>query len=752
MKDPTFWRLCALACIVMLSYALAGSAAQSLFLAAYSSTLLPWVWAAVAVVSTVCVLLVNYAASHMGVVRLFLWAIGSSAGILLLLLVAHSAGLPGMPFAIYVWKDIYVVVLVELFWTFANVAFAVHTASRTYGLYCAAGSVGAVVGNLAIGPLAQRIGTFNTLWLILPTLALTAWGCESLGRQIGADLPMPTPSKNRGRLRAGWQIMRDSRFLTPLMLMVLAVQLAMTLIDFQFNEILEVAYPELDGRTAVIGELNAAVGFLSFVIQLATSTILRVAGLPATLLGVPVILGATLIGFLLQPGFVSMTIAKITSKTLDYSIFRAAKEMVYIPLSYAEKTQGKAVVDMLTYRAAKGAVPVVLGVTGIASPWLLGSINLALTLVWLALTWVILARRQTLPTHIACVLLILTTSLTGVPAQARSVWEMPRPGQDHSAYRRDCDIFGWNRSLTEVAAVGSEVQRGPNGEQRGEVYLQVTPIGAAQAKHEVITHNVSHAALAHDPVPMAYAHEFMWTIERTFMAMWPIKPKKQKPAGGMDVTLLWEADAQGGGLCQPTVGFLLTYHGQTRYMPHLGLDLQAPCALLRCSDSRTVWGRADVAAAMTRFDYAPTQDNEQSRRFVVSAVWSAARALRITLVVPPDAPATAVQSLRRTLAKYGAVTLRTDAAPAPTQTNQPSLVVQIAHQNDTRLLAQHLLRALDGDATQLSPVADGNTDLLVRVRWSGATGRAQDAATPVDPNVEPATPDEAQYLKDWTVP
>ncbi len=33
-------------------------------------------------------------------------------------------------------------------------------------------------------------------------------------------------------------------------------------------------------------------------------------------------------------------------KALDYSLFRAGKEMLYLPLSYGEKTRGKALVDI----------------------------------------------------------------------------------------------------------------------------------------------------------------------------------------------------------------------------------------------------------------------------------------------------------------------------------------------------------------------------------------------------------------------
>ena len=60
----------------------------------------------------------------------------------------------------------------------------------------------------------------------------------------------------------------------------------------------------------------------------------------------------------------------MASKAFDYSLFRSAKEMLYIPLSYEEKTRGKALIDMLAYRVAKGGASLLVAAMlalGIAS-------------------------------------------------------------------------------------------------------------------------------------------------------------------------------------------------------------------------------------------------------------------------------------------------------------------------------------------------------------------------------------------------
>ena len=52
----------------------------------------------------------------------------------------------------------------------------------------------------------------------------------------------------------------------------------------------------------------------------------------------------------------SMAVTKVASKALDYSLSRASKELLYVPLTPSEKRQGKAVIDMLCYRFAKAIV------------------------------------------------------------------------------------------------------------------------------------------------------------------------------------------------------------------------------------------------------------------------------------------------------------------------------------------------------------------------------------------------------------
>ncbi|MEK7705113.1 MAG: Npt1/Npt2 family nucleotide transporter [Myxococcota bacterium] len=388
--------LLGLAFVVMGSYGLARPTTESLFLAAHSAHALPSVWLAVAVMTTLVVGIYNRYASAVRLVSLFGAATLATAAILVLLLVALDRGLAGAAFALYVWKDIYVIVLVEIFWSFANAVFEIRTARWIYGLVMVAGSLGGVGANLATHVLAARFGTVATLWLVVPMLLLVYFGGRVLGRTAHVAPPVDQ-ARRPSTLRDSVRVLSESRYLTLLLVLIAVVQVVITLVDYQYNALLEQAYPQMDERTGIIGRVYAIIDGGSMLLQLATGPVLRATGVPVALLIIPIFLGSALAGFLAAPRFLSVAVAKVASKVFDYSVFRAAKEILYIPLSYAEKTQGKALIDMMTYRVAKGGASLLLLLLAAASlSRLSGLLALALILVWWGLTLAIVRRYRRL--------------------------------------------------------------------------------------------------------------------------------------------------------------------------------------------------------------------------------------------------------------------------------------------------------------------------------------------------------------------
>jgi AAA family ATP:ADP antiporter len=300
------------------------------------------------------------------------------------------AGLHGAPFAIYVWKEVYILLLVESFWTAANLLFAIRTARWIYGLFCAAGAIGGLSGSLFATLLAGLIGTAGTLAAALPVLVIGAVAAMLVNRRV--ELPATTERRRVGGLLGAIRLFAHSPYLIWVLALVVTTQVVITLIDYEFNGVLATAFPDTDTRTQVIGSIYAAISIGELLLQIVTGPILRFVGVARTLLAVPAMVCGTIVASLVWPGFASTAVVKVASKALDYSLFRAAKEILYIPLGVHEKTEGKALIDMLAYRSTKGAAyPIFRGVAAV-SVLPMSVVTLGFVAVWWAVT-VRLVRR-----------------------------------------------------------------------------------------------------------------------------------------------------------------------------------------------------------------------------------------------------------------------------------------------------------------------------------------------------------------------
>ncbi len=372
-----------LAFLILASYEAVRSPVESLFLERHTSQGLPLAWILVAAVSLVVVVIYNRFAASRPLRVMFLWCTVLTLASLGLCVGARLAGIPGADYALYVWKDVYIVVILEIFWSSANASTGRDQARWVYGAFCVMGSLGSLSGGLMVSAVAEQVGTLTVLLMSVPFLLLAMLMSGALSGAVDR-------SAEEGPAARGFEVLRKSRYLLLMLAVIATVQVVITLVDYQYNAMLETTFPDTDERTAVGGKVYAAISFGSMALQVLTGPILTLLGIRLTLLGIPFIIGGTVAAFAVAPRFVTMAAAKIAGKCFDYSLFRAAKEILYIPLTYDQKTQGKAFIDMMTYRVAKGGVSVVL--FALAQLDILGVLTwltLALVAAWLFITYML---------------------------------------------------------------------------------------------------------------------------------------------------------------------------------------------------------------------------------------------------------------------------------------------------------------------------------------------------------------------------
>jgi AAA family ATP:ADP antiporter len=396
--------LCLLAYALTVTYALARPTTESLYIEHYGGQRLPLAWLALVVGSALVATLYRRAAARFGLLRLQGLATAASATILGLCLVGVAWDLPLIHFFLYLWKDLYIIVVVEVFWSIANATYPLSSARWLYGLFLGAGALGGISGNLLVSAAASAIGTLHTLWLDVPLLLVCALACLAAARrgELGDRRSAHAPQST---LRATLETVWNSRYLSWVVLLVAVVQVAVTLVDYRYNLSLERNYAGLDERTAASGRVYMLVEVGSLSLQLLSGPVLRFAGAATALVLTPALLSSFAVANLLHPSFGTAAALKIASKCLDYSLFRASKELLYIPLSFDEQVSGKAVADVFTYRTAKGMASLLLLGLGLfaATQRLLGTqLVFLLIVLWGAVAAVVARRhRQLLATATA---------------------------------------------------------------------------------------------------------------------------------------------------------------------------------------------------------------------------------------------------------------------------------------------------------------------------------------------------------------
>jgi len=379
--------------LTVFGYAFARPCIDSIFLEHYSNDDLPAAWLLTSLLSAVVIAIYNRYNQRYAILHLYGATSVICASLLAILLLAYSLGFIPAIFLLYIWKEIYMVVLMETYWSFADIVFSITTAKHNYGWAMAISSLGGVLGNLIVGPFAKQVGTPLALSSLIVFL-LMGLGVAYFGRKLADEKPSV---KEKNQIGFGIKVLFSSRYLVPLAILACTVQVITALIDYRFNGMLQENYVNTDVRTEVLGFIHAAVNVIGISIQLFMAVILRVFGIGTTFKSIPFLMSLVMLLFVLLPHFAIMVVVKIANKALDYSLFRGVKEILYIPLTREEKTQGKGLIDIFMYRLARGLSSILLmGMIAVGMASYVMELSLAFSLLWLLLAAIIAQRYRSL--------------------------------------------------------------------------------------------------------------------------------------------------------------------------------------------------------------------------------------------------------------------------------------------------------------------------------------------------------------------
>jgi len=262
-------------------------------------------------------------------------------------------------FFLYVWKDAFIVLLVEQFWAFANSTNSVESGKKAFGFLLLAGGLGATAGNQLVTWLSEPWGTWPVylvgVGVLVPFAALMV---SAYGRadNVGAA-PAASPTGDGGM---GLKTLFRSRYLLGIAAVVGLGQVMVANLEVVWLHQLSLEGAGLDKGSAASGHFWTWVNVGSMSLQVFTPLIMTVISVRVLHLLVPLSHLVAVGALIVYPSLLTAGIAFAWFKMVDYSVFRVCKEVLYVPLGFDARYRAKMAIDMVVYRTTKGGAGLLL--------------------------------------------------------------------------------------------------------------------------------------------------------------------------------------------------------------------------------------------------------------------------------------------------------------------------------------------------------------------------------------------------------
>jgi AAA family ATP:ADP antiporter len=377
------------------AHTLLETARDALFLEKLPATTLPWMYLAIAALGVVVTRLLGSRRRA----RTASVAMGIAALTATVFFGATRAPSPAVLYALFVWTGTFGAIIALELWMLLGAAFDVGQAKRLFGLIGAGAVAGATLGALVAKLVAELLGTRPLLVAatsffalgIFPTLALERRAPASdkrhePSRSAGLPRPASTSASSTSTSDDTGPLLRDP-YLAKMGGFLLAGTLALTLGDFLFKTTIASAVPR-HAIASTLATVHLVYNGLSLLVQLfATGLILRLVGLPRTLLLLPVLVLAAGVGFVVTGGLAAAILLRGADGVFRHSVYKTTTELLSMPLSDARRRAAKPALDLLTQRGGQAlAALLALGAVSLgASPRTIAALAALFALAWVTL-------------------------------------------------------------------------------------------------------------------------------------------------------------------------------------------------------------------------------------------------------------------------------------------------------------------------------------------------------------------------------
>ncbi len=339
------------------SYELFRSSTESVFLVLYSPAQKVYALAFVPLFLIFAIFLYSYLLNRYGPHLTSLLYFILSVFAMVIFYIGCKKKIAFFIFSVLVFKEGYIVLLSEMYWSYINSILTLNQARILNGYLAGFGAAGSVLGGYLVFKFAY---TFSTEGLFI--LSASALFIAALIMHFAYRIKTPSFSSDSSFSSSILSIKRNN-ILRILFIAVFISQVISTFADLNFTQHLKNEITFKESRTAYLGFFWTYVNIFSATFQfLLTPILLKNISPVLILITVPTIHIITSFYTFISPSLFSSSLMFLLFKSADYSIYRASKETLYIPFTDEIRFKAKQVIDAFNYRFAKGFISFLLSI------------------------------------------------------------------------------------------------------------------------------------------------------------------------------------------------------------------------------------------------------------------------------------------------------------------------------------------------------------------------------------------------------
>ncbi len=308
--------------------------AETTFLKRFGVQYLPLVYAANAILTFFIMGGMMGVIRKMPSARLLAWLMvfcGVSVGLLRLVVALKVSMVYPVLFLL---RAQYMALQALIFWNLANDLFNTRQSKRLFPLLAAGGVLGAIAGSFGTPALARAVSVDNLMLAYMVT-TIAAGAVVWRMSQVFPTLAVPEKGSASERkpslkeeLRDIWPLIRESTLVKIMILLTLLPNIAIPILNYQFNLIVNSAYGTEGGLIGFLAYFYGVMNVISLVVLLFVGQIYSRWGLPAALMFHPANYILAFLALFFRFNVISAVYARISTNILRVTINNPAREVL----------------------------------------------------------------------------------------------------------------------------------------------------------------------------------------------------------------------------------------------------------------------------------------------------------------------------------------------------------------------------------------------------------------------------------------